>query len=130
MKRILFFLIALCVFGIDGPAADVKPDFIITDIVVQEEEFIHIKLQNKSSADFPISPELKEKVFLSVYINNIKRADYTVKYMDVKLFKPNGTSIFPTNFRKQNGLHIRVEVNPLKVIPETNFLNNRFEKQF
>jgi hypothetical protein len=125
----LLFLIALCLCGVDHLTANDKPDFIAADIIVKVDHFIHIKLQNKSAVNYSITPELKEKVFLTIYINNIKRAEYKIKYIDPKLFKPKGTILFRTNFRVQKGLNIKVEVNRLKVIPESDFLNNQLVKQ-
>jgi hypothetical protein len=131
MKRVfLLFLIALCLCGFGNLTANDKPDFIAADIIVEADQFIHIKLQNKSTVSYTITPELKEKIFLTIYINNIKRAEYKIKYIDLKLFKPKGTILFRTNFRMQKGLIIKVQVNRLKVIPESDFLNNQLEKQF
>ena len=129
-KSTLLFLLVLCVYGLNAPAADGKPDFIAADILVQADQFIHIKLQNKSTINCAIPPELKEKIFLTISIDNIKRAEYKIKYIEAKLFKPNGTILFPTNFRVQKGLNIAVEINPLKVIPESDYLNNRRVKRF
>jgi len=122
-------LIALGLCGVDLLTANDKPDFIAADITVEADQFIHIKLQNKSTANYSVIPELNEKIFLTIYINNIKRAEYKIKYIDPKLFKPKGNILFQTNFRMQKGLEIKVEVNPLKVIPESDFLNNRLVKQ-
>ncbi len=130
MKRgFLLFLIALCLCGVGHLTANDKPDFIAADIMVKADQFIHIKLQNKSTVNYSVTEELKEKIFLTIYINNIKRAEYKIKYIDLNLFKPKGTILFRTNFRMQKGLNIKVEVNPLKVIPESNFLNNQLVKQ-
>lgn len=131
MKRnILFFLIVLCFEGVNHLGAKNQADFIIPGIEVQADRFIHIKLQNKSTFNCPISAELKEKIFLVIYINNIKRAEYKIKYIDPKLFKPNGVTLFRTNFRMQKDLNLKVEINPLKVIPESDFSNNVRVKQF
>ena len=127
---VLLFLIVLSFSGINVPAAGDKPDFIVVDILVQADQFIHIKLQNKSTVNCAITPELKEKIFLTLSINNIKRADYKITYLDAKLFKPNGIILFPTNFRGQKGLNIAVEINPLKVIPESTYSNNKRVRQF
>jgi hypothetical protein len=122
-------LIALCLSGVGNLTANDLPDFIAADIMVEADQFIHIKLQNKSTVNYSITPELNEKIFLTIYINNIKRAEYKIKYIDPKLFKPKGTILFRTNFRMQKGIDIKVEVNPLKVIPESDFLNNQLVKQ-
>jgi hypothetical protein len=114
---------------VNGLAARQKPDFIVSDIVVKPDQFIHIKLQNRSRVNVKVPEKIKEKIFLTIYINTIKRAEYKLKYMDQKLFKPKSTILFRTNFRKQKGLRIKVEVNPLKIIPESDFLNNTLSKQ-
>jgi hypothetical protein len=130
MKRsFLLILITLCLCGVDHLTANDKPDFIAAEITVKTDQFIHIKLQNRSTVNYSITPELKEKIFLTIYINDIKRAEYKIKYIDPKLFKPKGTILFRTNFRMQKGLNIKVEVNRLKVIPESDFLNNQLVKQ-
>jgi hypothetical protein len=123
----VFFLMTFCCLG--GFTAAEQPDFIVSDIAAQPDQFIHIKLQNRSPVNFQVSPEMKEKIFLTIYINDIKRAEYKLKYIDQKLFKPKSTILFRTNFRMQEGLRIKVEVNPLKIIPEANFLNNTLTKQ-
>lgn len=125
----MLFLIALCLCGVNLLTANEKPDFIAADITVKADQFIHIKLQNKSTVNYSITPELKEKIFLTIHINNIKRAEYKIKYIDPKLFKSKGIIFFRTNFRMQKGLIIKVEVNRLKVIPESDFLNNQLVKQ-
>jgi hypothetical protein len=126
-KCIRIFLVMWCCIG--GLAAQQKPDFIVSDIVVKPDQFIHIKLQNQSPVNVQVPITIKEKIFLAIYIDNIKRAEYKLKYMDQKLFKPKSTILFRTNFRIQKGLRIKVIVNPLKIIPESNFLNNTLSKQ-
>lgn len=128
-KRVWIFLTLLFLYGVGGIIANNKPDFIVADLDVKKDRFIHIKLQNKSAVNSLITPELKEKIFLTVYINNIKRAEYKIKYIDPQLFKPKGTVLFRTNFRMQKGLNIKIEINRLKVIPESNFLNNKLIKK-
>lgn len=126
-KCFLFFLIALCC--IEVLTAANKPDFVVGDIKVMKDKFIYIKLRNRSGSDFKVTPAIKEKIFLAIYINNIKRAEYKVKYIDPKLFKKKGAILFRTNFRIRTGLKIKVEINRLKIIPETDFSNNTLTKQ-
>jgi len=128
-KNLLFFFIVLCLCGVESLEARGKPDFIVSDIVVSKDKFIHIKLQNRSVYDFPVTQKIKEKIFLTIYINNIKRAEYKVKYLNPKLFKKKSTLFFHTNFRLKKGLKMKVEINRLKIIPESNYLNNRLIKQ-
>jgi hypothetical protein len=117
--------------GAANPGNPTNPaDFAVTGIFIKQDNFIHVKLQNLSAFDVSIQPGLKEKIFLTIYIDNIKRAEYKLKYMDRKLFKKRSTIFFRTNFRAQKGrrLKIKVHVNPLKIIKETNFLNNTLGK--
>jgi hypothetical protein len=106
------------------------PDFTAADIITQKDNFIYIKVQNLSPHSIQVTPQQKEKIFLILFINNIKRAEYKLKYMDKKLFSPNSTILFRTNFRLHKGKNLKVKarVNPLKIIPESNFLNNTREK--
>lgn len=103
-------------------------DFAVKDIRVETDGFIHILLENKTNIEVKLTPELLEKVFLIIYINNVKRAEYKVKYMATTLFKKQGDTLFRTNFRVPNALEVAVEINLLKVFPETNFSNNRLLK--
>ena len=123
----VFFLMTFCCLG--GLSAAEQPDFIVSDIAAQPDQFIHVRLENRSPVNFQVSPEMKEKIFLTIYINDIKRAEYKLKYIDQKLFNPRSTILFRTNFRIQEDLRIKVQVNPLKIIPEANFLNNTLTKQ-
>lgn len=127
-KAGLFFLLLL--MGCLSLTAANLPDFTAADIITQKDNFIYIKLQNLSPHSLQVTPQQKEKIFLILFINNIKRAEYKLKYMDKKLFTPNGIILFRTNFRLQKGMDLKVKarVNPLKIIPETNFLNNTREK--
>lgn len=115
---------------VDARPAPPKPDFVVSDIVTLPDQFIHVKLHNRSGANCAVLPKIKEKIFLVIYVNNVKRAEYKIKYMNPKLFKPNGKILFRTNFRKQKGLRIKAVVNHLKIIPESNFSNNTKEKIF
>lgn len=128
-KAGLFFLLLIGCLGLT--AANNVPDFTAADIITQKDNFIYIKLQNLSPHSVQVTPQQKEKIFLILFINNIKRAEYKLKYMDKKLFTPKGVILFRTNFRLQKGMDLKVktQVNPLKVIPETNFLNNTREKR-
>lgn len=127
-KAAVFFLILL---GGLGLAAAEVPDFIVPDIIVPPDGFIHIVLRNGSPHGCAVTPQLKEKIFLTLYINNVKRAEYKLKYIDAKLFKPRGTVRFRTNFRLPGGaaLKVKTHVNPLRIIEESNHGNNVREKQ-
>lgn len=134
MRLIRRLIICVFVFGsisliaVSGVLSAAPPaDFCVTKIMVRGG-FVTIELKNKSTGDVPLTPALKEKVFLIVYINNLKRAEYKIKYLDPKLFKKQGKILLRTNFRAQKPVNVRAEVNPLKVIPERNFSDNRLTK--
>jgi len=130
MKKTALFFLSICICWSYNLTADLKADFIVSDLIIQPSGFIHLKLKNQSSINITITPKLREKTFIIVYINGIKRAEYSFKYVDIKLFKPKGTASFPTNFRKQKDLKIKIVINPLKLISESNFSNNTLIKQY
>lgn len=99
-------------------------DFVISDILVLHQDFVHIKIENRSFVTVLSSQEQLNKPFLVIYINNIKRAEYKLKYMDQQLFLPNSSINFRTNFRAQGTLQIKAEINGIKIIPESNYKNN------
>lgn len=130
-KIILLFLVFI---GGAGLTADTLPDFTVTDILAKTDNFIYIKIQNISPHGVNqsmITPAVKEKIFLTIFIDNVKRSEYKLKYMDTKLLGGKSTILFRTNFRLQKGLELNVKahVNPLKIIGETNFFNNTLEKK-
>ncbi len=129
MKRIIIFLILIGSITI-GIFSNNLPDFKVTDILVHIDKFIYIKINNNSNFNFQIKPELNEIIFLTIYINKLKRAEYKLKYIDKKLFTNNSTIFFKTNFRAQPSLNIKVEINREKTIPESNYINNSMEKNF
>lgn len=128
MKRFLplFFLLVVSQPVLWGSGL---PDFVVGDIIAKSDGFIHIKLENRSPYDCPLKPALDEKIFLTLYIDGLKRAEYKLKYIDKKLFKRNGVVFFRTNFRAQANLKIKVDVNKAKIFSEANFLNNTLQKQ-
>lgn len=111
-------------------AANSIYDFAVSDIYVSRENFICLILENKSEYDFILTPELKEKVFLVIYINDLKRAEYKLKYLDEKFFLKKHVSHFKTNFILRDTLNIRVEINQAKEILEFDYSNNRLIKEF
>jgi hypothetical protein len=130
MRVLWVFLVAwsLLLPAITPLSAAAKADFAVSNITVRGDGFVYIHLKNKSNSDVRIPPSLKEKVFLIIYINSLKRAEYKIKYIDPKLFKKRGIVVLRTNFRAKKPLNVRAEINPLKVIPEKNFSDNRFVK--
>lgn len=128
MKRQgIFFLLAVVLCC--GPAVSIagagqSPNLAVTGIQAGNDGFVHIKLQNKGGG-YTVPGMDKEKIFLTIYIDNIKRTEYKLKYMPPALFAPLGTVLFRTNFRYRKGLSITAEINRLKVVPETDYSNNK-----
>lgn len=128
MKKIIVFFILIESITL-ALISNSLPDFTVSDIIVDTNKFIYIKINNNSNFNFQIKPELNENIFLTIYINKIKRAEYKLKYIDKKLFLGNSTIFFKTNFRAQSNLNVEVEINKEKIIPESNYLNNFMEKK-
>ncbi len=103
-------------------------DFLVENIEIPENGFIHIKLANRSGSAITLSPQLLEKTFVTIDINNIRRAEYKVKYIDRRLFQPQGRVLLRTNFRVQGQQRIKIVCNPQRIIEETNYNNNTLEK--
>ena len=104
------------------------PDFRVSAIFVLNDKFIAITLENISGEKWNLTPETKEQIFLTVYIDQIKRAEYKAKYIDPTLFLPKSRILFKTNFRLFQPLGIRVEINRDRLIPEPDYQNNSLEK--
>lgn len=125
MKKLsLFLLLALNIL----PAAEM-PDFRVSDILVLQDGFIALKIENSALQDYAVPPQLMDRIFLTLAINNIKRAEYKIKTMDPTIFLKKSFIVFKTNFRAGQTLTIRVEVNWEKVIPESDFNNNFLQKE-
>jgi hypothetical protein len=127
IKKLILSLTAL-IFSLLGLAAVETPDFVVSDILVRPNKFIYIKLQNRSSHSISLTKEQGEQIFLTLYINNIKRAEYKAKYLDKRLWQGNSTIYFRTNFRLIDQLKIKVEINRERAISESLFNNNSLEK--
>jgi len=120
----LFLLLMLNVL----PAEDL-PDFKINDILVLQDGFIALKIENASRHDCPLPANIRERIFLNLAINGVKRAEYKIKIMDPIIFLKSSFIVFRTNFRVGQPLKIRVEVNVEKVIPESDYGNNVLERE-
>jgi hypothetical protein len=127
-KRTLFLSLSLlAILSSRSPAAS-APDFRVSDILVLNDKFIAITLENISGEKWNLTPEAKEQIFLTVYIDRIRRAEYKAKYLDQTLFLPKSRILFKTNFRLFQPLGIRVEINRDRFIPESDYQNNSLEK--
>lgn len=109
--------------------ADQYPDLSVTKFIQSPSGFLHIQLENLSQNMITVKEEWREKVFLIIYINQVKRAEYPVKYFNPKLFSKNSSIIHKTNFRALGQLSITVKINPNRMIQETNYLNNELTKE-
>jgi hypothetical protein len=127
-KRALFLSLSLlAILSSHSPGAS-APDFRVSDIFVLNDKFIAITLENISGEKWNLTPEAKEQIFLTVYIDRIRRAEYKAKYLDSTLFLPKSRILFKTNFRLFQPLGIRVEINRDRFIPESDYQNNSLEK--
>jgi hypothetical protein len=124
MKKLpLFLLLALSLLiGAD------LPDFRTSDILVLQDGFIALKIENSADMDCLLTPQARDKVFLSLTINGVKRAEYKAKAIDPTLFMRRSFIVFKTNFRAGQPLRIRVELNVEKAVPEADLGNNILEK--
>jgi len=125
MKAVIFtlaVLMGICLFG-QQPA-----DFAVRDIRIGLDGFLEILLENLSSYPVPVSKDQEEKTFLTVYIQDERRAEYKLKYMPPGLFFPRGKAIWKTNFRFNHRVRVRTEINLPAVIAETIVENNRLAK--
>jgi hypothetical protein len=104
------------------------PNFKVSEILVLQDGFIALKIENASAQDYPLPEESRDKVFLSLSINGIKRAEYLAKAVDPIIFLKHSFIVFKTNFRSGLPQRIRVEVNPEKALPESEMRDNILEK--
>jgi hypothetical protein len=124
MKKLPLFLLPALSLLI---GADL-PDFRTSDILVLQDGFIALKIENSADMDYFLTPQAREKVFLSLTINGVKRAEYKAKAIDPTLFLRRSFIVFKTNFRAGQPLRIRVELNVEKAVPEADLGNNILEK--
>jgi hypothetical protein len=124
MKSMLFFLLA----ALNVLAVDDLPDFKVNDILVLQDGFIALKIENSSPGDFRLPSAARDRVFISLAINGVKRAEYKFKAVDPTVFLRNSFIVFKTNFRAGQPQRLRVEVNGERVVPESDFANNILEK--
>lgn len=125
MKRVTPLLLLLIPMLL--PAGDL-PDFR-AGVLVLPDGFIALKIENAATQDWVPPEALRGKVFISLAINGIKRAEYLVKAVDPAVFRKQGRIVFKTNFRAAQSLRIRVELNPERAIPETDLGNNTLETE-
>lgn len=122
------FLVIFLALAFTYVFAEAPADFAVEAIQIPRNGFIHIKLANRSPNAVSLSPQTMEKTFVTVYINNIRRAEYKVKYIDRRLFQPQGQILLRTNFRVQGPQRIKIVCNQQRIFKEINFSNNILEK--
>lgn len=122
MKILLLLLLA---FGVLN--AEDGPDFKTSGILLVQDGFIALKIENSSPRDWVPTVADRDKVFISLSINGVKRAEYQVKSVDPTIFLGNSLIVFKTNFRVITPLRIRVVLNEGKTLPESDFSNNILE---
>jgi hypothetical protein len=125
MKRALPMLLSLIPLLL--PAGDL-PDFR-AGLLLLPDGFIALKIENSAASDWLPTAELRNRVFASLSVNGVKRAEYLVKAVVPALFPRHGQIVFKTNFRALQPLRIRVELNPERVIPEADLGNNTCETE-
>lgn len=123
IKRILFSVMFIFINLLLYPSIN----FGINKILVKENGFVFVELENKSTQNYHIKNP--NYVFLSIYINNIKRAEYKIKYINKSFFKPNNILLFKTNFKAIGRFKIKAIINEKKLIKETDYNDNISEKE-
>ncbi|MCU0275865.1 MAG: hypothetical protein MUF02_03250 [Acidobacteria bacterium] len=124
MRKLLLFL--LLANGI--LAAGEAPNFKARDILVLQDGFIALRIENTSAQDFALLPTLRERVFISLFVNGVKRAEYLAKAVDPAIFLKRSLIVLKTNFRAQQPLKIRMVVNGEGAFPEVDPRDNVLEK--
>lgn len=103
------------------------PDFRVGEILILQDNFIALKIENASPHDWAPDAADREQVFLRLFINGVNRAEYLVKSVEPTLFLRRSMIVFKTNFRVIAPLRIRVELNGEKAVPESDYRNNLLE---
>ena len=123
-KDILIFLVLA--ISVASPAN--TADFAVQDMKIGREGFLIISLENLTPRAVHFPEELKEKVFLTISIDGLRRAEYKLKYMPGTLFASHGKAEWKTNFRLRVRARVRVEMNIPTVIDETRLHDNRMDR--
>jgi len=124
MRKLLLFLLLANGILVAGEA----PNFKARDILVLEDGFIALRIENTSAQDFALLPTLRERVFISLFVNGVKRAEYLAKAVDPAIFLKRSLIVLKTNFRAQQPLKIRMVVNGEGAFPEADPRDNVLEK--
>ncbi len=123
MKRTF---ILLCLIFLFSWLLFASINFSIEDIVTKNDGFVYLKLKNNSNEIYYVKNP--DDIFLTLYINNIKRAEFKIKYISQNFFFPDQTLYFKTNFKAIGSFKIKVIINKYKKIKETKYTDNSIEK--
>lgn len=127
MKIFIFLTcIAMNIAGFNGKLPEF--DFAVTDFIQHTDGFIYVKLENKSDTSLNLQEAVLNKIFLVIYIDSIKRAEYKLKYFDRQLFTAKSQVLFRTNFRSRSKIILRAEINMGRIFAESIFHNNILER--
>jgi len=130
-KRIgVWILAGWLVSLLPAPGRESRPNLLISDISVLDNDFIAVRLENRANVEVAVSDSLRQKVFLAVSINGVLRAVYRVKYVDPTIFLGRSVIWIQTSFRLSPGLNVKAVVDPEGAIAETDEADNTLEKTF
>jgi len=124
MRKIVIFFVMIFFINL---VLHATINFSINRILINENGFIFIELKNNSTQDYKIKNP--NNIFLSIYINNIKRAEFSTKYINKSFFRPNSILLFKTNFKSIGSFIIKAVINEKRLIKESNYNDNILEKQ-
>jgi hypothetical protein len=124
MKKLLLLLLAPVVL-----VAGDTPNFKASDALVLQDGFIALKIENAATRDYPLPEAARNRVFISLAINGVKRAEYLAKAVDPAIFLQRSLIVLKTNFRADRRLRIRVVVNPENALPDADPGDNVLEKE-
>jgi len=101
-------------------------DFQIEKVLVDQNNFIVLELRNVSEAFFSSEQyeQSRNLPFLTIYINNMKRAVIVVKFLPRELFFTSRRVTFKTNFQASPGLNFKFILNEDRLFPEKSYNNN------
>lgn len=125
MKKYLYLALVI-ILGARISAADFK----IEDMKIGDEGFLIISLANADHQPVHVTEEQKNKTFLVVYIDDLRRAEYKLKYIPESLFAARGRAEWKTNFRLDANARVRAEINLPPIISEIRLRDNRMDKSF
>jgi len=128
MQKMKLLIVILTILAAVGAFACPPADFAITDIKLGPEGFLEIHIANRSAEIHEPANKENEKTFLTITIEDVRRAEYKLKYMPLHLFQPLGKVTWKTNFRLGWSVRVHAQVKLPPLIPETRIEDNRLTK--